>query len=37
MEYPAGCDNKISLSEMANEISKRLISIFRKDINGTAP
>jgi len=37
MEYPAGCDNKISLSEMANEISKRLISIFRKDINGNRP
>ena len=36
-EYPAGSGNNISLSEVANEISKRLISIFKKDINGDRP
>jgi len=37
VEYPAGSGNKMSLSEVANEISKRLISTFKKDVEGNRP
>jgi len=37
IEYPANSGNTINLSTAAHEISKRLISIFKKDANGNRP
>jgi hypothetical protein len=36
-EYPAGSGNIINLNDAAHEISRRLISIFKKDANGNRP
>ncbi|MEO7523779.1 MAG: glucosidase [Ferruginibacter sp.] len=33
-EYPTGSGNKIMISEIANQLSKRLVSIFEKDTEG---
>ncbi len=35
--YPSGSDNHLNLKEIALEISKRLIGIFKKDKNGNRP
>ena len=35
--FPTGSDNQLSLSEVADALSKRLISIFEKDENGQRP
>jgi hypothetical protein len=35
--YPSGSDNHLNLKEIAFEISKRLIAIFKKDRNGNRP
>ncbi|MBC7000682.1 glucosidase [Cytophaga sp. FL35] len=35
--YPSGSDNYLNLKEIAFEISKRLISIFKGDENGNRP
>ena len=35
--YPSGSDNQLNLKEIAFEISKRLISIFKKDEHGNRP
>ncbi len=37
VEYPAGSGEELLLSEVANELSKRLISIFEKDETGHRP
>jgi len=37
VEFPTGSGNWMTLGEVANEISKRLISTFRKDENGDRP
>ncbi|SDB28485.1 Glycosyl hydrolase family 63 C-terminal domain-containing protein [Flavobacteriaceae bacterium MAR_2010_188] len=37
MEYPTGSGNKLSLSIIANELSERLIKIFKTDENGERP
>ena len=37
VEYPTGSGNEITLSEVSNELSKRLVSIFRKNENGDRP
>jgi len=37
VEYPTGSGNEIILSEVSNELSNRLISIFKKDKNGNRP
>jgi Glycosyl hydrolase family 63 C-terminal domain len=37
VEYPTGSGNEITLSEVSDELSKRLISIFKKDKNGDRP
>ncbi|MGZ8510668.1 MAG: MGH1-like glycoside hydrolase domain-containing protein [Chitinophagaceae bacterium] len=34
VEYPTGSKNKISLTEVANELTKRVISLFEKDNEG---
>ncbi|MGZ8540269.1 MAG: MGH1-like glycoside hydrolase domain-containing protein [Chitinophagaceae bacterium] len=34
VEYPTGSTNKISLTEVANELTKRVISLFEKDNEG---
>ncbi len=36
-EYPSHSGNEMNLNEIADEISKRLISIFRKDESGNRP
>ncbi|MBL7741181.1 MAG: glucosidase, partial [Chitinophagaceae bacterium] len=36
-EYPTGSGNEMSLNEIANEIAKRLVSVFQKDNNGERP
>ncbi len=33
IDYPTGSGNKINLSEVANELTKRVISLFVKDEN----
>jgi len=35
--YPSGSDNQLNLKEIAFEISKRLIGIFKKDEHGNRP
>lgn len=37
VEYPTGSGNLIPLGEVAVELSKRLVAIFRKDHNGRRP
>lgn len=37
VEFPTGSGNWITLGEVANEISKRLVSTFQKDENGSRP
>lgn len=37
IEFPSGSGNKLTLSEITNELTKRLISIFKKDENGNRP
>jgi hypothetical protein len=37
VEYPTGSGNEITLNEVSAELSKRLISIFKKDENGNRP
>ena len=37
VDFPTGSGNNISLSEVANEISKRLVSTFKKDETGNRP
>jgi hypothetical protein len=37
VEYPTGSGNEILLSEVSNELSKRLVSIFQKDTAGHRP
>ncbi|WP_025742019.1 MGH1-like glycoside hydrolase domain-containing protein [Aquimarina pacifica] len=37
VEYPSNSGNHISLSQVADELSKRLIQIFEKDANGNRP
>jgi hypothetical protein len=37
VEFPSGSGNKISFGQAAVEISKRLISIFKKDADGKRP
>ena len=37
VEFPTGSGNKLTFSEVANEISKRLISIFQTESNGHRP
>jgi hypothetical protein len=37
VEYPTGSGNMISLYEVANEISKRLVSVFQRNKNGDRP
>jgi hypothetical protein len=37
VEYPTGSGNEITLSEVSNELSKRLVSTFRKNENGDRP
>jgi glycogen debranching enzyme len=37
VEYPAGTNNAIPLSIVGIQIAKRLIAIFKKDINGHRP
>jgi hypothetical protein len=37
VEFPTGSGNKMLLSEIATEISKRLVSIFEKDEQGNRP
>jgi len=34
VEYPTGSENKINLTEVASELTKRVISLFEKDGNG---
>jgi hypothetical protein len=34
VEYPTGSENKINLTEVANELTKRVISLFEKDSEG---
>ncbi len=34
VEYPTGSENKINLTRVANELTKRVISLFEKDVNG---
>ena len=34
VEYPTGSENKINLTQVANELTKRVISLFEKDANG---
>ena len=36
-EFPTGSGNNIPLSEVANEISKRLVGIFKREENGHRP
>ena len=37
VEYPTGSGNELTLREVSDELSKRLISIFKKDKNGVRP
>ncbi len=37
VEYPTGSGNEITLSEVSEELSKRLVSIFQKDSTGNRP
>lgn len=37
VEYPTGSGNKILMSEVSNELSKRLVSVFQKDESGHRP
>jgi len=37
VEFPTGSGNNLTFSEVANEISKRLISIFQTESNGHRP
>ena len=37
VEYPSGSGNKVNLDVVADELSKRLISIFQRDENGRRP
>jgi hypothetical protein len=37
VEFPTGSGNRIMLDKVANEISKRLISVFQKDEKGNRP
>lgn len=37
VEYPTGSGNELSLSEVASELSRRLVSIFEKDATGYRP
>ncbi|HKZ66101.1 MAG TPA: hypothetical protein VJ111_07095 [Chitinophagaceae bacterium] len=34
VEYPSGSENKINLTAVANELTKRVISLFEKDSDG---
>jgi hypothetical protein len=34
VEYPTGSENKINLTQVANELTKRVISLFEKDKDG---
>src|SRR6202008_4265891 len=36
-EFPTGSGNSLTLSEIATELGKRLVSIFRKDNDGKRP
>ncbi len=37
VEYPTGSGHEILMSEVSNELSRRLVSIFQKDGNGHRP
>ncbi len=37
VDFPTGSANNITLTEVANEISKRLIGVFKKEENGNRP
>ncbi|MCM5664350.1 MGH1-like glycoside hydrolase domain-containing protein [Galbibacter mesophilus] len=37
LEYPTGSGNKVSLKEIIEDLSKRLINMFEKDGNGNRP
>ena len=37
VDFPTGSGNNITLTEVANEISKRLIGVFKKEENGNRP
>jgi len=37
IEYPTGSGKEVTLEQLADEISKRLIKIFQKDTNGNRP
>jgi hypothetical protein len=37
IEHPTGSGNMLTLKEIANDLSDRLIRIFKKDINGQRP
>ncbi|MCF3110151.1 glucosidase [Niabella sp. CC-SYL272] len=37
MEYPTGSGNKMNLFNISTELSKRVISLFQKDTNGSRP
>ena len=37
MEYPTGSGNMLNLGDISNELTKRVISMFRKDSQGNRP
>ena len=37
VEYPTGSGNKMNLTEVANELTKRVISLFEKDSERQTP
>ena len=37
VEYPAGSGVKLTITEVANELSRRIISLFEKDADGNRP
>ena len=37
VEYPTGSQSEIDLDRVSLELSKRLVSIFKKDVNGNRP
>src|SRR5205085_10161074 len=37
IEYPTGSGNKLTLTDISVELSKRLVSIFKTDANGMRP
>src|SRR5690606_18028788 len=37
VEYPAGSGVRLTITEVANELSRRIISLFEKDADGNRP